>query len=211
MFERAFWDELYRSLSAVWSGDPNPQLVAEISDLTPGTALDAGCGEGADAIWLAERGWHVTAADISPVALERARAFASNVSDDVARRIDWLHADLLNWSPPAESYDLVSAQFMHPPTAPRETLFRRLAAAVKPHGTLLVVGHHPSDLQTTAKRPPLPELLFTAADVAALLEPNNWDIIVETSRERTTTDPAGRTITIHDAVLRARRRTAPAG
>ena len=211
MFERAFWDELYRSLSAVWSGDPNPQLVAEISDLTPGTALDAGCGEGADAIWLAERGWHVTAADISPVALERARAFASNVSDDVARRIDWLHADLLNWSPPAESYDLVSAQFMHPPTAPRETLFRRLAAAVKPHGTLLVVGHHPSDLQTTAKRPPLPELLFTAADVAALLEPNNWDIIVETSRERTTTDPAGRTITIHDAVLRARRCGMPAG
>ena len=211
MFERAFWDELYRSRSAVWSGDPNPQLVTEISDFTPGTALDAGCGEGAEAIWLAERGWRVTAADISPVALERARAGASNVRDDVARRIDWHHADLLTWTPPAASYDLVSAQFMHLPMGPRETLFRRLAAAVKPHGTLLVVGHHPSDLQTTAKRPPLPELLFTAADVAALLEPNDWDIIVETSRERTTTDPAGRTITIHDAVLRARRCGMPAG
>ena len=108
MFERAFWDELYRSLSAVWSGDPNPQLVAEISDLTPGTALDAGCGEGADAIWLAERGWHVTAADISPVALERARAFASNVSDDVARRIDWQHADLTTQAPAKASYDVAA-------------------------------------------------------------------------------------------------------
>jgi len=199
-----FWDELYRSRSAVWSGNPNIQLVSEVADLTPGTALDVGCGEGADAIWLAERGWRVTAADISSVALERARA--AMVSVDVARRIDWLHTDLVAGAPPSASYDLVSAQFMQLPREPRELLFRRLAASVKPQGTLLVVGHHPSDLQTTASRPPLPELFYTAADVAALLEPNNWDIIVEASRERSTTDRAGRTIAIHDTVLRARRR-----
>jgi SAM-dependent methyltransferase len=195
---------MYRRHGAVWSGDPNPQLVNEVSDLTPGTALDVGCGEGADAMWLAQRGWRVTAVDISSVALERARAV--EVRADVARRIDWLHADLIAGAPPAASYDLVSAQFMQLPPAPREVLFRRLAAAVNPHGTLLIVGHHPSDLQTTARRPPLPELFYTAADVAALLEPDEWEIVVEAARARSTTDPAGHTIRIHDAVLRARRR-----
>jgi SAM-dependent methyltransferase len=203
-FDGTFWDELYRSRSAVWSGKPNAQLVNEVIGLTPGTALDVGCGEGADAIWLAERGWHVTAADISSVALERARAVA--VSADVARRIEWVHVDLVAAPPPSASYDLVCALFMHLPAAPRDLLFRRLAAAVKPHGSLLIVGHHPSDLQTTAPRPPLPELFYTAADVTAVLDPNDWDIIVEASRKRGATDPAGRTITIHDAVLRARRR-----
>jgi SAM-dependent methyltransferase len=203
MFDGTFWDELYRSRSAVWSGNPNIHLVNEVSGLAPGTALDVGCGEGADAIWLAERGWRVTAADISSVALERARAV--EVADDVARRIEWLHTDLVASEPPS-SYDLVSAHFMHLPRAPRELLFRRLAASVKPHGTLLIVGHHPSDLQTTVPRPPTPELFYTAAEVAALLEPDDWDIVVEASRERATTDPAGRTVTIHDVVLRARRR-----
>ncbi len=203
MRDAKFWDELYGSRNAVWSGDPNPHLVSEVSDLTPGTALDVGCGEGADAIWLAERGWRVTAADISIIALERARA--AEVGVNVARRIEWLHLDLTAWTPPASSYDLVSAQFMQLPQAPREVLFRRLAASVKPKGSLLIVGHHPSDLQTTARRPPTPDLFYTAADVAALLEPNTWDIIVDASRERSITDPAGRTITIHDAVLRARR------
>ena len=201
-FDAEFWDKRYRAQSAVWSGNPNIHLVNEVSGLAPGTALDVGCGEGADAIWLAERGWHVTAADISSVALERARAL--EVSLEVARRIDWLHTDLAASAPPS-SYDLVSAQFMHLPRTPRELLFRRLAASVKPKGTLLVVGHHPSDLATTASRPPLPELFYTADDVAALLEPTTWEIIVNASRERSTTDPAGRTITIHDAVLRARR------
>lgn len=203
-FDGEFWDELYRSRGALWSGSPNIHLVNEMSDLTPGTALDVGCGEGADAIWLAERGWRVTAADISTVALDRARAV--KVSVDVARRIDWLHTDLTAWTPPAAFYDLVSAQFMHLPKAPRESLFRRLAASVKPEGSLLIVGHHLSDLQTTASRPPIPELFYSATDVAALLAPNNWDIVVNASRERSTKDPSGRTITIHDAVLRARRR-----
>jgi len=204
VFDGKFWDELYRSRSAVWSGNPNIQLVNEVSDLTPGSALDVGCGEGADAIWLAERGWRVTAADISAVALERARAV--EVGDDVAQRIEWLRADLAEHALPLASYDLVSAQFMQLPRTPRELLFRRLAASVKPRGTLLIVGHDPSDLQTTVPRPPMPELFYTATDVAALLEPNTWDIIVEVSRERSTTDPAGRIVTIHDAVLRARRR-----
>ncbi|HET6382932.1 MAG TPA: class I SAM-dependent methyltransferase [Armatimonadota bacterium] len=202
---KAFWDEIYRSREALWSGNPNLQLVAETSDLAPGAALDAGCGEGADAIWLAERGWRVTAVDVSSVALDRARAV--RVGDEVAQRIEWRQKDLLAWTPPPDTYDLVSSQFIHLTPEPRALLFRRLAASVKRGGTLLIVGHHPSDLQTTARRPPGPELLYTAAEVAALVEPDRWDIIVEDSRGRTVTDPAGQPITVHDSVFRARRRT----
>ena len=87
-----FWDERYRSSTALWSGQPNPQLVAEAAGLAPGRALAAGCGEGADAIWLAERGWAVTAVDISTVALARAATRAAEVSAGVAQHITWLHA-----------------------------------------------------------------------------------------------------------------------
>ncbi len=205
MFNEEFWDERYRSRGALWSGNPNPQLVTEAADLAPGTALDVGCGEGADAIWLAERGWRVTAVDVSTVALERGAAQAAERDAAVARRINWLHEDLTAWVPAEASYDLVSAQFMHLPKKPREALFRALAAAVAPGGSLLIVGHHPSDLQTTIPRPPLPELLFTASDIVALLDPRGWDIVVSAARERGATDPDGRAVTIHDAVLRASR------
>jgi len=204
--DEAFWDARYRSTSAVWSGHPNPHLVTEAAGLAPGRALDVGCGEGADAIWLAEHGWQVTAVDISTVALARGAARAAEVGADLAQRITWLHADLTGWEPAAVPYDLVSVQFMHLPTEPRDALFRRLAASVAPGGTLIIVGHHPSDLQTTAMRPPAPELFFTSADVAALLESHGWEIVVSAARERGTTDPDGRTITVHDTVLRAERR-----
>jgi len=206
VMDEAFWDERYRSTSAVWSGKPNPQLVAEVGNLAPGAALDVGCGEGADAIWLAERGWAVTAVDHSRVALERGKAHAQEPGIDVAQRIQWLHADLAQWLPAEGTYDLVSAQFMHLPRQPRDGLFRRLAKSVSPGGTLLIVGHHPTDAQTTAARPPVPELFFTADDVAAPLDPNDWDIIVSEARPRTTLDLEGRTVTIHDTVLRAQRR-----
>lgn len=123
----------------------------------------------------------------------------------MARRIHWLHQDVLTWVPAPASYDLVSAQFMHLPPTPRASLFARLATAVAPGGTLLIVGHHPSDLQTTVRRPPAPELFFTASEVAASLDPEEWDVVVDAAIARPATDPEGRTVTIHDAVLRARR------
>ena len=92
--DEAFWDGRYRSVGSVWSGRPNPHLVAEVAGLVPGTALDVGCGEGADAVWLATRGWRVTAVDISTVALERGTARAVEAGGGVAQRIDWRHADL---------------------------------------------------------------------------------------------------------------------
>lgn len=203
-FTPEFWNDRYRLDPADSVGSPNAQLLAEVADLAPGNALDVGCGEGDDAIWLAERGWRVTAADISIVALERARAFAD--ARGHGDRIAWVQADLSTWTPPPGAFALVSAQFMYLPAPERDALFRRLAAAVEPGGTLLIVGHHPADLQTTMPRPPDPTLFYTAADVVALLEPHAWEIIVTGSRTREKADPNGNMVTITDAIVRARRR-----
>jgi SAM-dependent methyltransferase len=205
-FSQESWDERYRSRSALWSRNPNPQLVAEAGDLTPGTALDVGAGEGADAIWLASRGWRVTAVDLSPVALERASAHASELGADIAGRIDWVHADVTSWDPGPGRYDLVSVQYLHLLPAPRQAMLGHLAAAVALGGTLLVVGHHPSDLRTTVPRPPMPELFFTGDDIAAALGPGQWTIVTNAAPGRTATDPEGNQVTIHDSVLRAVRR-----
>ncbi|MGO9195680.1 MAG: SAM-dependent methyltransferase [Acidimicrobiales bacterium] len=205
LFSAGFWDQRYRSSTAVWSGRPNPQLVAEAASLQPGDALDAGCGEGADAIWLAERGWRVTAVDISTVALERGAANARQVGSDVAGRITWQQVDLLTWGPLPQTYGLVSAQFMQLPAPQRDALFGRLAGGVAQGGTLLIVGHSPTDLQTTAARPPLPELFFTADEIAAALDPLLWKVIVSETRPREGRDPDGSAVTVHDEVLAARR------
>jgi len=204
-FSQAFWDERYRSRSAVWSGRPNPQLLAEAAGLRPGEALDAGCGEGADAIWLAEQGWHVTAVDISTVALERGAEQARRAGSDVAGRITWQQVDLLTWSPRPQAYDLVSAQFMQLPAERRGALFERLAAGVTLSGMLLIVGHSPTDLHTTAARPRMPELFFTAREIAADLDPSLWTVIVSEARPREVLDPDGHGVTVRDEVLAARR------
>jgi SAM-dependent methyltransferase len=205
MFDEAAWEERYRSAPSVWSGQPNPQLVAEASDLPPGIALDIGRGEGADAIWLAARGWRVTAVDFSTTALERGAAHAEGVGSEVADRIEWRHADLRTWTPPSGSVDLVSAQYMHLPSAERRPLFARLAAAVAPGGTLLLVGHDVSDLDTGAHRVHEPDMFFTAEEVAASLAPDEWEIQVVDARPRPAKSHEGEGITVHDAVVRARR------
>ena len=208
------WDERYRSASAIWSGRPNPHLVAEATDLAPGTALDAGSGEGADAIWLAQRGWRVTGVDISPVALERAAAHAAEAGRAVAERITWRHTDLTGGDPdPAlGAFDLVSVHFLHLPADELDALHRRLAAAVAPGGTLLVVGHHPSDIDTGVRRPRHPGMLFTPERVAEELAPGAWDVVTADVRGREAPAPdGGPPVTVHDSVLRAVRRPAANG
>jgi SAM-dependent methyltransferase len=201
MLSRDFWEERYGSAERVWSGNPNPQLVAAAEDLAPGTALDVGSGEGADAIWLAARGWQVTGVDVSQAALDRAARHAAEAGVDVT----WRQADVRSWDPAEARYDLVSVQYLHLPGPVRDALHRRLAATVRPGGTLLIVGHHPADLKTTIRRPRLPHLLFTGEEIAAALDPSEWDIITS-APERTATDHDGQKVTITDAVLRAVRR-----
>ena len=208
IYDAAFWDTRYASAPAIWSGRPNPQLVAEAADLTPTTALDVGSGEGADAIWLAARGWQVTAVDISQVALDRAAAHARAAGGEVAERITWQQTDLTEGVALTETYGLVSAQFMQLPPAERDSLYRALAALVAGGGTLLIVGHHPSDLETAANlRPHHPERMFTADDIVGLLEPEDWQIVTAEARTRSVVDADGGEVEVRDAVLVARRTT----
>jgi 2-polyprenyl-3-methyl-5-hydroxy-6-metoxy-1,4-benzoquinol methylase len=196
------WDERYRANPEIWSGSPNAVLVTEATDLQPGTALEAGAGEGGDACWLAARGWEVTAADISSVAIERAAKRAS----ERGLVISWLHADLAKDMAPS-TYDLVTAHFLHVPKAEQQPLFRHLAAAVAPGGTLLVVGHDLSDM-ARLPRPDLVEYGWTADEVVAALG-EGWTIEAAEARPRQTANPDGNPdsdqVTSHDAVLRARR------
>ncbi|MDV2477566.1 class I SAM-dependent methyltransferase [Rhodococcus zopfii] len=203
-FGREFWEDRYRGRSTIHR-HPNPQLVTEVADLTPGRALDAGCGEGGDALWLAGHGWHVTAVDIAEAALDRARAHAGSAGADVANRIEWVRADLADWTPPQAEYDLVTSHYVHTP-GPWEKLLRRLADAVAPGGTLLVVGHddpahpHPGD-------PSAPESRVTTDALAAALDQDRWEVVVAESRTRTVNGHGGQEFVMHDAVLRAVRRS----
>ena len=197
--DAAFWDQMYRSRPR--KTEPNVVLAETVAGRSPGTALDVCCGMGADAIWLAKQGWKVTAIDMSNVALDRARDV------DVAREVTWIHGDALVWQPPFEAYDLVSSQFLHVAPAERPALFRKLGSSVRRGGTLLVVAHHASDLQTTVGRPPNPELYFTADEIAASLAPEQWEIRFSGTRPRSGTDHQGRALTIQDMVFTARRRS----
>ncbi|MFE0689371.1 class I SAM-dependent methyltransferase [Streptomyces xiamenensis] len=198
------WDDRYRENERIWSGEPNVALVREVSGLTPGTALDLGCGEGGDAVWLADRGWRVTATDISGVALERAAAHAAGRG--VADRIDWQRHDL-GESFPEGTFDLVSAHFLHSTVdLPRERILRRAATAVAPGGTLLIVGHagwprghEPEDH---------PEVHFpTPAEVIASLElaEGAWDVRTAEEYERTRVLPNGEELHHRDNTLRLER------
>lgn len=200
MFDEQSWEERYRENTAVWSGKPNQQLVNEAAELPVGTALDVGCGEGGDTLWLASRGWKVTAVDFSTVALNRAAGHLG----DLAEGVEWVHADLTKWTPTEGHFALVTAQFMHLPTADREPLFARLADAVAPGGTLLIVGHVMNELHVSADRPA--DMFFTADELAKSLDAEQWEIVVAEERARPPLVHEGEIHHVSDAVFRARRR-----
>ena len=209
-----FWEARYRSTRGeegrVWSGRVNAAVEREAAELAPGTALELGCGEGGDALWLAARGWNVTAVDISATALAVGAAEAERAG--LADRIAWVHADLSSWEP-SSTFDLITSAFLHSPVElPREEVLRRAASAVAPGGRLLVVGHGavPPGSRLDHEQhggPPLP----TPDGVLASLELTD-DWITETSAlaERQAIWRDGSEVTLVDAVLRIRRSDAPA-
>jgi SAM-dependent methyltransferase len=180
---------------------PNPHLVREVGDLEPGTALDAGCGEGAEAVWLATTGWRVTAADISAAALDRARR--RTAGDDHAAAIEWVEADLSLWEPRGR-FDLVTTHYAHP-TIGQLAFYERIADGVAPGGTLLIVGHLDHHDHSGVGHEPPATVCVTADAVAGLLDPAEWNMITANEISRTLADASGRTRELHDVVVRARR------
>ncbi|MFE7980484.1 class I SAM-dependent methyltransferase [Streptomyces shenzhenensis] len=180
-----------------FSDAPNPALAEEISSLAPGTALDAGCGEGADAIWLAGQGWQVTGVDISAPALARA---AADTPTDLAGRATWEKADVTDWQPTeAPLYNLVTVSYLKIPImSERRRVFTALAARVALDGHLVLIGHHPGG-------PPSPGLFYIADGLAADLPDRSWEIITRGLRPRPSTSPDGTSMTGHDTVFTARR------
>lgn len=200
MFEPAAWDERYAGQERFWSGEPNPQLVATAAELTPGTALDVGCGEGGDVVWLAGQGWRVTGADFSAEGLARAARHAEQAG--VADLLDWWQVDARAFDAGDRSYDLVTSHYLHAPDGGMVDVTRRLAAAVAPGGLLLVVGHAPSHHFTQLAESHR-KAMFLAAELLPGL-PDDFEPVVVEQRTRTLARDSG-PVEAEDSVLLARR------
>ncbi len=198
-----FWERHYQARERIWSGRANPVLVAVVGGLPPGSALDLGCGEGGDAVWLAERGWTVTAVDVSATALGRASARAAEAG--VEDRIDFQQHDLAR-SLPVGAFDLVSAQYLLSPIEfPRDRILHEVAGTVAPGGLLLIVDHASAPPWAGSQHPHprfrTPEETLVAID----LNPEDWDTELLGSSERQATGPEGQSATLTDRVIALRR------
>jgi SAM-dependent methyltransferase len=211
-FDKQYWEHHWRQGGGSMS--PSPYLATELACLTPGTALDAGCGAGAEALWLAAQGWHVTAVDISAEALAQAAARAADRG--TSDRVVWVEADLSVWHPD-NRFDLVTTHYAHP-AMPQLDFYARLADWVAPGGTLLIVGHlargadagHGPDRghdhgHARGQLPP-PEASVTAADVAARLGTTDWQVVTADERHRTLGGDRPGPADLYDVVVRAVRR-----
>jgi SAM-dependent methyltransferase len=214
-FDKEYWESHWQQANGHAPGREivaNPYLAREISSLEPGTALDAGCGEGAEAIWLAAESWRVTAADISAEALSRASGRAAK-GCAAPERVQWVEANLSVWEP-GKQFDLVATHYAHP-AMPQLAFYERISGWVAPGGTLLIVGHlhtsgtpghgHGQEQQGHGRNPP-EEVSVTAASVTESLGTTLWDIVTADEPVRTLTNRAGRTVQLHDVVVRATRR-----
>jgi 2-polyprenyl-3-methyl-5-hydroxy-6-metoxy-1,4-benzoquinol methylase len=205
-YDRSFWEQRWSQAlrehgDRVAQRPPNAHLTAEVSDLGPGRALDAGCGHGAETLWLAARGWRVTAVDFAATALTNARSMAEAMGPEVAERIDWVEADLATWAPQRDAYDLVVCLYVHVAGSVDE-MVHRMATGVARGGTLFLVGHRPIDPATGAATAAAGQVQVTVeAALNALDSGSRWEVVVAEDRPRPI---AGSGV---DAVIRVRRRS----
>ncbi|CUR59208.1 putative methyltransferase [metagenome] len=204
-FDKDYWDQIWQGdrAAAMGASQTNPHLIREVSDLPPGTALEAGCGAGAEAIWLAQRGWQVTAADVAADALALAADRAT--ATGVAEQVQWVQADLSTWQPET-SYDLVTTHYAHP-ALPQLEFYDRIATWVAPGGTLLIVGHlhHDGHHSDDGHGHPPASASATAATITARLDSAAWRIETAEESHRAITAARGHQKTLHDVVVRASR------
>ena len=199
-----YWEQHYGAHDRVWSGRVNPRLAQAVESVRPGRALDLGCGEGADALWLADRGWRVVAVDVSDTALQRAAADARH--RDLQRRIDFQRHDLSD-SFPEGTFDLVTSHYLHSPARlNREQVLRRAAEAVTSGGLLLIVDHGgaPPWASKLAQDYRFPSVDEVVASVH--LDDDAWKRMQVESVSRSAVGPEGQTGTVTDNVILLRRR-----
>jgi 2-polyprenyl-3-methyl-5-hydroxy-6-metoxy-1,4-benzoquinol methylase len=201
-YDHDFWENLWSKTlrehaDKVSRRPPNIHLTSEAQQLRPGRAADAGCGHGAESLWLAAHGWRVTAIDFSLAALGHARATAEAAGQAIAERIDFVQADLTSWVPESRGYDLIASLYVHVP-ASVEAMVQRLAGGVAPGGTLLLVGHQPVDPATGAPTAAAGQTQVSVASAMAALDAREWTLVVAEERPRS----AGSGV---DAVVCARR------
>jgi len=162
------WDERYSATGFVWATGPNQFVEAELAGLAPGRAIDLAAGEGRNTVWLAERGWRVTAVDFSRVGLDKGRALSATRGVP-GERVDWIVADLCDYRPEPGGYDLVLIAYLQVGQKARATVLNRAAAALAPGGTAFVVAHDLTNLSDGTGGPQDPEVLYTPEAVVAEL------------------------------------------
>ena len=153
------WDQRYSTTELIWTAEANQFVAAETEHLPPGRALDLAAGEGRNAIWLAQRGWNVTAVDFSQVALDKGRRLAESL--DLADKLEWIRADVVTWTPPPDSYDLVVIAYLHLPASALRTAISHAASGLAAGGTIVIVGHDVTNLDGGTGGPQDPDVLYT--------------------------------------------------
>lgn len=196
--DRDAWNRRYEGRDLLWTAEPNRFLREVAEDLRPGTALDLACGEGRNAVWLAERGWTVTGVDFADVALGKARELASRRG---VRTVRFELADVALYRPEPGSFDLVVVAYLQLPKADLAPILDRAAAAVAPGGTFFLVAHDPTNLEHGHGGPRSPDVLVASADVVPHLE--GFDVLASGIRERPVDLDDGGRATALDAVVRA--------
>ena len=191
LMDAATWDERYSGRDLVWSATPNMFVESLCADLPPGRAADLAAGEGRNALWLAGRGWQAHAVDFSRVGLQRAEALAAENLGDAASRLTTEVADLASWEPPADGFDLVIVAYLQVPADQRRPMLANAARAVAPGGRLLVIAHHPANIEQGVGGPPDPAVNYTETDVLADIDGSGLTIDRAEEIQRPVSTPDG--------------------